>query len=64
NHTLWVRLAGPEGVSAPVGITIHLADALPSADAEKGLPLLLLAGGLLGILTTAGVFLWRRSATS
>ena len=64
NHTLWVRLAGPEGVSAPVGITIHLADALPSADAEKGLPLLLLAGGLLAILTTAGVFLWRRSATS
>ena len=64
NHTLWVRLAGPEGVSAPVGITIHLAEPLPDAGAEAGLPLLLLAGGLLVLLSAASVFFWRRSASS
>ena len=64
NHTLWVRLAGPQGISAPVGITIHLAEPLPAVGAEAGLPLLLLAGALLGILAAVGVLLWRRSATS
>ncbi|MEE3192343.1 MAG: hypothetical protein VX267_02520, partial [Candidatus Thermoplasmatota archaeon] len=64
NHTLWVRLAGPQGISAPVGITIHLAEPLPTAGSEAGLPLLMVVSALLGILATAGVFLWRRSATS
>ena len=64
NHTLWVRLAGPEGVSAPVGITIHLAEPLPNAGAEAELPLLLLAAGLLVLLGAASVFFWRRSASS
>ncbi len=65
NHTLWVRLAGPEGVSAPIGITIHLAEPLPDGELDDGLLLLLLAGGLLMVtLSGAGVFLWRRSATS
>ena len=64
NHTLWVRLAGPQGISAPVGITIHLAEPLPTAGSEAGLPLLLIVGALLGILAAASIFLWRRSATS
>ena len=64
NHTLWVRLAGPQGISAPVGITIHLTEPLPTAGSEAGLPLLMVVSALLGILATAGVFLWRRSATS
>ena len=64
NHTLWVRLTGPEGISAPVGITIHLADPLPDSGAEAELPLLLLAGGLLVLLSAASVFFWRRSASS
>ena len=57
NHTLWVRLTGPEGISAPVGITIHLAEPLPDSGAEAELPLLLLlAGGLLVLRRAARVF--------
>jgi LPXTG-motif cell wall-anchored protein len=59
-----VRLVGPEGISAPVGITIHLAEPLPDAGAEAGLPLQLLAGGLLVLLGAASVFFWRRNASS
>ncbi len=64
NHTLWVRLAGPEGVSAPVGITIHLAEPLPDSGAEAGLPLQLLAGVMFAVGAAASVFFWRRSASS
>ena len=60
-----MRLTGPEGISAPVGITIHLAEPLPDSGAEAELPLLLLlAGGLLVLLSAASVFFWRRSASS
>ncbi|OIR10153.1 MAG: hypothetical protein BEU05_02075 [Marine Group III euryarchaeote CG-Bathy2] len=64
NHTLWVRLAGPEGISAPVGITIHLAEPLPDSGAVARLPLLLLAGVMFAVGAAASIFFWRRSASS
>ncbi len=64
NHTLWVRLTGPEGISAPVGITIHLAEPLPDSGAVARLPLLLLAGVMFAVGAAASIFFWRRSASS